>query len=229
MHLRRSFALTAGTALLAGLGLSSCGFDYATNEPYTPAAGTLSQEASVDVLSAVIVAKQDNAGTLVASLANNTQEEATLERVSGADGTPLQGEFEPVTIPPDGLVNLAVEGQVKVTGTFSAGDMLDTILTFGDGSEVNMRIPVYTACGYYEGLDTSGEEGGATEGGASPSESPAESPSESPAESPVESPAESPVETPAESPSGSAEGESGAETAADPRYSCEVPEAASEH
>lgn len=160
MHLRRSFALTAGTVLLAGFGLSSCGFDYATDRPYTPGAGTINRESDVDVLSAVIVASQDDSGTLVASLANGTDEEATLEQVEGANGTPVQGDFEPVTIPPNGLVNLAEEGQVHVSGDFSVGEMLEVTLTFGDGSEATMRIPVVRACGFYEGLDTSS--GGAT-------------------------------------------------------------------
>ena len=39
MQFRRSFALTTAAVALATTGLSSCGFDYATDRYYTPSVG----------------------------------------------------------------------------------------------------------------------------------------------------------------------------------------------
>ena len=63
-------------------------------------------------------------------------------------------EFEPIEIPPGGLVNLAdQEEPIEVTGEFTAGDFVQVLVKFGDGSQAEMQIPVVTNCGYYEDLD----------------------------------------------------------------------------
>lgn len=155
MHLRRSLATTAAAVLLTSPLLSSCGFNLSTDRPYTPAAGAVDRSGSVDILSAVVVAAQPDAGTFIATLSNNDdREEATLESVSGAGGNAVvPGDFEPVTIAPRGFVNLAVAGGVKLTGSFGAGDVLPLTVTFGNGETVEIDAPVVRACQEYAGLD----------------------------------------------------------------------------
>lgn len=161
MHLRQSARLlaAAGALLVAAPALTSCGFDYATDRDYTPGAGTNDRDADVDVLAAVVVSAQEGSGTFIASFANNSQEdEASVTDLTAttADGTDLKATFSTITIPAGGLVNLADDGGVELTGDFGPGDFLDVTITFGDGSDVEMEVPTYTACGDYEGLDESG-------------------------------------------------------------------------
>ncbi|CAB4724766.1 MAG: hypothetical protein F2667_11650 [Actinobacteria bacterium] len=155
MHLRRSFALAAGTLALAASALTSCGFDYATDRPYTPAAGVNDRSGVVDVLGATIVASQADAGTFVATLSNNSADKAVaLTSVSAVEGTPLTAStFEPITIKPLGLVNLADLG-IGVAGDFSAGQFLSIELRFDNGETAAIELPVVTNCGMFAGFDT---------------------------------------------------------------------------
>lgn len=147
MHLRRSLALTAGALVL----LTSCGFDLATDRPYTPGEGTNDQTGDVKVLSALIVAAQPNEGTVVVTLVNSTDDEHALTGLAGADLT--IDEFEQVDVPPQAYVNLADEGGILVSGDFDAGQFLPLTFTFEDGATSSLDVPVVTACGPYEGLD----------------------------------------------------------------------------
>jgi hypothetical protein len=147
MHLRRALALSAGALVL----LTSCGFDLATDVPYTPGEGTNDYTGDVDVLSAVVVAAQPNEGTVVVTLVNGTQEEQTLSAVTSPD---LEvGEFDAVDIAPRGFVNLADEGGIPVTGDFDAGNFLPLTFTFASGDTAALDVPVVTACGDYLDLD----------------------------------------------------------------------------
>ena len=186
MHFRRNIALALTGAVLAVPALTSCGFNYATDRVYTPAAGTNHQDASVDVLGAVIVSGQDDSGTFIASFANNAiDEEVSVESLSGG-GTTIQAEsFEPIAIPPGGIVNLADEGGIPVTGTFSAGDFVPLTISFSNGERATLKVPVVPNEGDFADLDTS-----ASSASPSDSASPSESASESPAESPSASPSE---------------------------------------
>ena len=172
MHLRRSTALALGGLLLAIPALTSCGFNYATDRPYTPAAGANNRDASVDVLGAVIVSGQDNSGTFIASLSNNDQtKDATFDSLAGADGNTIQvGDFSAMTIAPGGLLNLATDGGVPVSGAFVAGEFVPVTLSFG-GEQVSLKVPVVLNDGIYAGLDTSSPAAGSSE---SPSASPTE-------------------------------------------------------
>lgn len=152
-HLPRKLALaTAALALTAPL-LSSCGFDYATDRVYTPAAGTNDRDGAVDVLGAVVVSTEPGSGTFIASLSNNsTEEPATLEGVTG-EGV-KSAAFEPVEVPPGGLVNLAdPKARIKVTGELEEGAFLDLTLTFDNGEEATLEVPVVPNAGNYAGLD----------------------------------------------------------------------------
>ena len=157
MQIRRSLALTAGALVLAVPALASCGFDYATNRPYTPAVGVNSTDGGeVNVLSAVVVAGQSDSGTFIASLASKADETVSFEGVSGAGGTTIEPEdFTAIEIPPQGLVNLATEGGPAFSGTFEAGDYIPLTLSFDNGDTVSITVPVVPACDEYADLDES--------------------------------------------------------------------------
>jgi hypothetical protein len=173
MQPRRSLRLVAGALVLALPLLGSCGFNKATDQVYTPGAGTDDRSQDVDVLSAVIVAAQANSGTFIASLSNNlTAKDAELTGVAGAgdwsDLTVTPSDLS-IQIPARGLVNLVNEDPITVRGDFTPGQNAALTLTFESGDSVTMPVPVVYACNYYEGLDSSASE---PSGSASPTASP---------------------------------------------------------
>ncbi len=157
MHLRRSLAVAA-SALALATTLSSCGFDYATDRVYTPAAGPLDRDATVDVLSAVIVSKAPGAGTFIAGLSNNSGSEAiTFEAIRPVGDTTIAfDDFEARRIPRLGFENLSEPGNgIGVTGEFEAGEFVTVQLAFDNGETVEMNIPVVTDCDEFDGFDAS--------------------------------------------------------------------------
>lgn len=168
MQLRLSArVLAAAGALALATTLSSCGFDLATDRVYTPGAGVNDRDADVDVLGAVVVSGQEGSGTFIASFANNDQEQqATVTSIAGtgADSDVKATDFTTITVPAGGLVNLADEGGVVLTGDqVASGGFLELSIGFGDGSSVEVDVPVYPPCHEYEGLDESGDGSSATE------------------------------------------------------------------
>lgn len=159
MLIRRKLALTTSAIALA-LPLSSCGFDYATDRPYTPAAGANERAAEVDVLAAAVVASRDGAGTFIGGLANNSATEVvTFTALAGEDGEQVSAEVQPREIAPLGFENLSEEGNgIALVGDFAAGDYLALRLSFDNGESVQIDVPVVTNCGIYEGFDTATEE-----------------------------------------------------------------------
>lgn len=152
MLLRKS-ALALVASVLAIATLTSCSF--ATSRVYTPANGVNNRDGDVDVLGAVIVADSDGAGTFIASMSNNTDEPISFDGLQTPTGsTVVVADSDPVDIAPQGLLNLADEGGVGVAGDFVAGDFESLAVAFGDGSLIDVQVPVVTACGYWEGLDT---------------------------------------------------------------------------
>lgn len=157
MTLRRTLAVAA-SALALTATLSSCGFDHATDRVYTPAAGPIDRDATVDVLSAVIVSQAPGAGTFIAGLSNNSGSESiTFEALRPINDTSITFEdLEPRVIAPLGFENLSAEGNgVGVTGDFTAGDFVTVQLAFDNGESVEMDIPIVTACDEFEGFDAS--------------------------------------------------------------------------
>lgn len=154
----RSLA-TAAAAIALAAPLTSCGFDYATERTYTPAGGANNREGVVDVLSAVVVSGAEGSGTFIASLSNNDDsEEQSLTAVAGGESTTLEAaEFEPVTVPAGGLVNLAEPpASIVVTGDFTAGDVVPMSVDFGNGERIAINVPVVANdTGYWEGMDAS--------------------------------------------------------------------------
>jgi len=167
MQLRRSARLltATGALVLAATALTSCGFDYATDRVYTPAAGTNHRDGDgngdVAVLGAVVVSAEDGSGTLIATFSNYDQERsATVESVAGAgESADLQiGEFEPIEIPAGGYVNLADADQpITVEGDYDTGEFLTLTFTFGSGSSATLELPSVSDCNEFAGLDATAE------------------------------------------------------------------------
>mgnify|MGYP000952002721 CR=1 FL=1 len=159
--------LAAAGALALATALSSCGFDYATDRVYTPAAGVNDRDAMVDVLGAVIVSAQDGSGTFIASFANNDPEKAatvTSIEGSGDDSDVKASDFEPIEVPAGGLVNLATDGGVVLTGDqVASGAFIELTIGLSTGEDVDVDVPVVPPCHEYEGLDESGDGSSAEE------------------------------------------------------------------
>ena len=154
----RSLA-TAAAVLALAAPLSSCGFDYATDRVYSVNSAANNREGDVDILNAVVVSGAEGSGTFVASLSNNdSEDEQTFTAVSGDEGVTVDvADFDPVTIPAGGLVNLAdPPAEIVLTGEFAAGDVLPLVVDFGSGERVMLNVPVVAEeNGYWEGLDAS--------------------------------------------------------------------------
>ena len=152
-------SVLAGAVLALALSLSSCGFNYATDRIYTPANGANQRDASVDVLGAVIVAAQPASGTFIATFVNDSSTKPnSVESILGDDSN--QGVTSPgfttVKLDPNALVNLATKGGPKVTGTFDIGSYVPMTISFGDGTQVKVNVPVVPNCEEWAGLDGSG-------------------------------------------------------------------------
>jgi copper(I)-binding protein len=160
VNLRRSLA--AGTVGLVAIAvLTACGFNYPTDRISNLTVGTDYRDGNVAVLNAVVVSTAGNGGTFVATLVNNTDTEQQVTGITGS-GKVTQVDVQPVTIKPNGLVNLADEGGFAVSGTFEIGDFLALTLTFGDGTTADMEVPVVAAANEWAGLDTATPSASAT-------------------------------------------------------------------
>jgi hypothetical protein len=159
-HSRRTLWFAIGALLLAAPVLTSCGFNYATDHVNDLTAGHTNRDGSVDVINSLIVAGYPDSGTLVGMLANNDPEnDSQLTSVtSGPDDT--AAEFDPLTIGAGGRAQLQEAG-IRIEGDFEAGTVYDLTLTFDDGDEVELSVPVVTECGQYDGYDDAPRAGGA--------------------------------------------------------------------
>ena len=101
---RPRLALLIGALVLAVPGVSACGFNYATDRENTIVNGTNYQDGEVDVLNALIVSSEDGSGTFIATLANNSPDEAiSFESLGfGASSTVEVASFSPVEVAPHG-------------------------------------------------------------------------------------------------------------------------------
>ena len=162
--IRRSLALSAGALALVVPTLSSCGFNYATDQIYNAPAGTDARQGDVDVLSAVIVAAGADKGSFVATFSNNVADETDrVTAIAGGVESPTLAAvgFSPIAITAGGYVNLADDGGITVTGDFSPGDFVQVSIDFAHAESVTFLVPVVNAEGPYEELapgDDSAEE-----------------------------------------------------------------------
>ncbi len=152
MNVRRSTAkvsVLVVTAVLA-LSLSSCGrgFDNPTDQVYNPPIGVNEQSGTVDVLNAVIVTASGStgSGTLVATLANNDEEQDdTLTGVSGAGSDQVQVSPPSTTsIKAGDVLSLLDVGGAKVQGdAVKPGAYVSLTFTFAHSEAVDVDVPVY--------------------------------------------------------------------------------------
>lgn len=159
MQLRRSLALVSG-ALLLTASVSSCGFDLATDRVNTITPGTTDRDGTVDVLNAVIVSAEEGSGVFITTLVNNDlEEQASLDGLAADDAEAVQvEEFTPITLDANGIVNLADEEGIPVTGEFQAGDVVPMTLQLSGGQVVQVKVPVVWNCEEFAGLDGDGGE-----------------------------------------------------------------------
>ncbi|MFT4288619.1 hypothetical protein [Nocardioides sp.] len=147
---RRLLAVAAAAVALAPV-LSSCGFDYATDRPNTIANGGYHILGDVHVLAARIVAPEDGTGSFIATITTDADTPAVeLTGLSGDDLT--VDDLTPVEVPSHGMVNLATEGPIPVTGGFKVGDSVPVSLTFDTGDSIDVDAIVVLACHEYAGI-----------------------------------------------------------------------------
>ena len=171
---RRTLALGAA-GIVATATLTACGFNYPTDRISNITPGVDYRDGSVDILNAVVVSKQPNSGTFVATFVNgSTTETITLQSVTGDNTAVTSTQATPFALPPGSLRNLAIEGGIPVQGTFSPGQFVNLTFSFDDGETANLSVPVVLDNEQWTGLDTFTP---------SPSQSPSESTSASPSDS----------------------------------------------
>lgn len=149
---RRSTIPALLLALPLGAALTSCGFDYPTDQVNQIAAGANEREASVDVLGARILATADGTGRLIGSLANNNDEPASLVAVSSDEGT-VTTDFRPIELGPGDGVNLADKPVVHASGEFAAGEVVSLTYEFDTGEVVTLNVPVVKHCHQYADVE----------------------------------------------------------------------------
>jgi hypothetical protein len=143
VNVRRRLTTAAVALALPVLtaGLSGCGFDAPTDQRYNPAVGVNHQDGTVDALNVLVVSSSDGSGALVASFANNNQQEA--DRLTAGTGEGVQVEVSGDTeIPAGGLLNLS-DGSMTITGErVVPGNFVRVTFSFENASSVSVRAPV---------------------------------------------------------------------------------------
>ena len=151
---RRSPAIAAGMLLLAAPVLTGCG-QFQTDQVNTISAGVNNREGQVDVLGALVIAGQDDAGVFVATLVNKSPDNpATFTGIAGGEKgqlTPTE-EFEATEIAPQGQLNLVAEGGIPVAGDFQAGDFVTVTVELDGGEAASLEVNVVPACRQFEDL-----------------------------------------------------------------------------
>lgn len=154
-HLRPTAIAGLLLALVpAAATLSSCGFDYPTDRVNTIAAGANNRDHSVDALGIRVLATAKGEGRLIGALSNNDDAAAALESVSAPDGATKAADFEAIEVEGRGTVNLANVDPIKLTGDFTAGDVVVLDLTFSTGDTASLEVPVVKNCFQYTQVPT---------------------------------------------------------------------------
>jgi hypothetical protein len=178
VNVRRTLALGAA-GLAATAALSACGFDYPTDRINNPTSGVDYRDGTVDILNAVVVAKQPDSGTFIATFVNGSPTEAVSLQSASGDNTAIANvSASPFTLQPGTLRNLAATSGIPVSGTFALGQFVNISFQFDDGETADMSVPVVTNDGQWAGLDTAA---------ASPTASPTDTASPSDSASPTDS------------------------------------------
>ena len=146
---RRRLAALALALLIPVLGACT----YQTDKVYQPSIGVNNRQGDVDVLGAVIASGAAGSGTFVASLANKDLDKpATLTEVTGPQGFTIT-VAKKVTIPAQGLVNLANLGAVQVNGPdVAAGNFVRLTLNFDTGQSTQVNVPIVDKDGEFSSV-----------------------------------------------------------------------------
>ncbi len=160
----RRLAPVAALLVLSSPALVSCGFDYQTNEINTISHDVNERGGTLDAIGVVLVSAQPGSGTLVTTFVNQSSESAaTVESVAGT-GEPVVDalDFEPVEVAPlDRATTTDQEGVgiggITVEGDFVPGDFAPIQYTLGDGTTIDLNVPVVPGCRQWEGVDTSSD------------------------------------------------------------------------
>jgi copper(I)-binding protein len=177
VKLRRTLALGLA-GLAAAAALTACGFNYPTDRINNVTEGANYRDGTVDILNAVVVSKEANAGTFIATFVNNGTEAVTLQSISGDNTAVGQVSLtQPLSVPANGLVNLASTQGFPLAGTFAVGDFVTLTFQFDDGSTVPLEVPVVLDDEQWAGLDVSTESPSATDSPTASGSPPTASPS----------------------------------------------------
>jgi hypothetical protein len=169
VNLRRSLALgAAGLAVMSAL--TACGFSYPTDRINTITSGVNYRNGTVYILNAVVVAKQANSGTFVATFVNGSTTTAISLQSASGDNTAITKVDAPTfTMQPGTLHNLANDRGFPVSGTFALGQLVNISFTFDDGETANLSVPVVIDDGQWAGLDISTPAPSSSSSGSTPS------------------------------------------------------------
>src|SRR4029079_11483987 len=114
------------------------------------------RDGTVDILNAVVVAKQSNSGTFVATFVNGSPTETiSLQSVSGDNTAITHVDSRSFTLQPNTLLNLAGDKGMPVSGTFALGQFVTLSFQFDNGETATLSVPVVAADGQWTGLDIS--------------------------------------------------------------------------
>jgi hypothetical protein len=153
VNLRRCLALGAA-GIAATATLTACGFDYPTDRINNPVAGVDYRQGTVDILNAVVVAKQPNSGTFVATFVNGSPDKTIALQSASGDNTAISTvDARPFSLQPNTLRNLAAKKGIPVSGSFSLGQFVTISFQFDDGETASLDVPVVADDGQWAGLD----------------------------------------------------------------------------
>lgn len=150
---RRSVRLASATVLLAAT-LSACGFNPATDRVNTISHGVNDRDMDVDILGALFVSSVSGQGTFQGNLVNNTDTDNALSSITLGEGEGAEEILEDqVDIPAKEGVNLEETALKATSPELIAGRFITVNLTFDNGDQATMDVPVMAACYEFEGLD----------------------------------------------------------------------------
>lgn len=146
--------LTQVALVLAVPALAACSTNFGapTDQDYIAARGVNDRSGDVDVLNVVVVSDTDGAGTVVASLVNNTGDEDTLTgvTVAGSEAT-ITDARENAEIPAGGIVNLGSTGAVTASSSdIEGGRFVEVVFTFQRAGAITVEAPVVPHEGDFE-------------------------------------------------------------------------------
>jgi hypothetical protein len=155
VNLRRSLAIGV-VGIAATTALSACGFNYPTDKINNITAGVDHRDGTVEILNAVVVAKQADSGTFVATFVNDSNTEAVSLQSASGDNTAISSVDAPsFTLEPGTLLNLGARRGFPVSGTFTMGQFVTIAFQFDNGETVDLNVPVVADDEQWAGLDIS--------------------------------------------------------------------------